>query len=63
MSGKQIDWVSLYEDLSVNKAAPKGIDTIKLDTGRCPVCGLNRNKGNHQKCSRITQLKHRKERG
>jgi hypothetical protein len=28
----------------------------------CPVCGMIRNVDNHQKCSKITQLKHRKER-
>jgi hypothetical protein len=28
----------------------------------CPVCGLNRGKGNHQECSKITQLKHQQER-
>ena len=27
----------------------------------CPVCGLNRNKGNHQECAQITQLKHQQE--
>ena len=28
----------------------------------CPVCGIKRNVGNHAKCSKITQLKHQKER-
>jgi hypothetical protein len=28
----------------------------------CPVCGLNRGTGNHQKCSKITQLKYQQER-
>lgn len=28
----------------------------------CPVCGVKRNIGDHQKCSKITQLKHQKER-
>jgi len=28
----------------------------------CPVCGLNRNKGNHQECSKITQLRYQQER-
>lgn len=32
-------------------------------TWLCPVCGLKRNIGSHKKCSKITQLKHRKERG
>jgi hypothetical protein len=29
----------------------------------CPVCGIPRQKGNHAKCSRITQLKGMKARG
>jgi hypothetical protein len=50
-------------------------DVVKLDTElpaeaikfekqawACPICGLNRNKGNHQECSKITQLKHQQER-
>jgi hypothetical protein len=53
----------------------KADDVVKLDTElpaeainfenqawTCPVCGLNRNKGNHQECSKITQLKHQQER-
>ena len=32
-------------------------------TWLCPVCGLKRNIGSHKKCSKITQLKHSKERG
>jgi hypothetical protein len=28
----------------------------------CPECGVKRNIGNHARCSKITQLKHRKER-
>ena len=35
----------------------------KLDTCYCPVCGTPRQKGNHAKCSRITQLKGMRERG
>ena len=39
-------------------------EAIKFEntTWICPVCGLNRGKGNHQKCSKITQLKHQQER-
>ncbi len=42
-------------------AAPK--KALKLDAWDCPVCGQPRNKGKHAKCSKITQLKHMKERG
>ena len=53
----------------------KADDAVKLDnellakaikfekqSWSCPVCGLNRNKGNHQECAQITQLKHQQER-
>jgi hypothetical protein len=36
---------------------------LELDTWDCPVCGKPRNKGKHVQCSKITQLKHIKERG
>jgi len=37
---------------------------LKLDAScYCPVCAAPRQKGNHAKCSRITQLKGMKERG
>jgi hypothetical protein len=56
MSEKQMDWVDAN--------AQKQIDSVKPDpTWLCPVCGLKRNIGNHKKCSKITQLKHLKERG
>jgi len=34
-----------------------------FDICYCPVCDAPRNKGNHAKCSKITKLKHMKERG
>ena len=36
---------------------------LKLGTCYCPVCGKPRQKGNHARCSRITQLKGMKDRG
>jgi len=36
---------------------------LKFDLCYCPVCGTPRQKGNHAKCSRITQLKGMKARG
>jgi hypothetical protein len=36
---------------------------LKFDSSYCPVCEKPRTKGEHSKCSRITQLKHMKERG
>ena len=35
--------------------------TKKQDTVFCPVCDKPRNKGDHKKCSKITQLKAMKE--
>ena len=35
--------------------------TKKQDTVFCPVCDTPRNKGDHKKCSKITQLKAMKE--
>lgn len=50
--------------LSTGAKAQPSIVALKPDpTWLCPVCGLKRNLGNHKKCSKITQLKHRKERG
>ena len=39
-------------------------EAISFETqgSTCPVCGLNRSKGNHQECSKIMQLKHQEER-
>jgi hypothetical protein len=36
---------------------------LKFDSSYCPVCEKLRTKGDHSKCSRITQLKGMKERG
>lgn len=35
--------------------------TIKLEASKCPVCGGQRSKGSHRKCSRITQQKYKPE--
>jgi len=32
--------------------------SLESDPSKCPVCGNRRTVGNHQKCSRITKLKH-----
>jgi hypothetical protein len=45
------------------KKDTKNTKPLKFDTCYCPVCGAPRQKGNHAKCSRITQLKGMKERG
>ncbi len=37
----------------------KSPEKKQYGTVRCPVCGLSRNKGNHSKCSRITQMRNR----
>jgi hypothetical protein len=36
--------------------------TPELKVWLCPECGVKRNIGNHARCSKITQLKHRMER-
>jgi formate dehydrogenase maturation protein FdhE len=57
MNKKKLTWAQLEAKLS-------DIEKVKKsDTAQCPICGISRNKGNHQKCSKITQLKHRQERG
>jgi hypothetical protein len=62
MSEKPIDL--LDGSLPANATAQTSVDAVKPDlTWLCPVCGLKRNSGSHEKCSKITQLKHRKERG
>jgi predicted RNA-binding Zn-ribbon protein involved in translation (DUF1610 family) len=62
MSEKPIG--SLDGNLPVDAQTQTSIVTLKTDpTWLCPVCGLKRNIGSHKKCSKITQLKHRKERG
>lgn len=57
MSEKQIDRIVWDAELSIDAVIPENKAWL------CPVCGLKRNIGNHQKCSRITQMKHQKERG
>jgi hypothetical protein len=58
----KIDLIS--PDLSTGANVQTSIFTLKPDpTWLCPVCGLKRNIGSHKKCSKITQLKHRKDRG
>jgi len=55
--------VNLVDD----EIAPKSrhsLKPLKPDrTWLCPVCGLKRYLGNHQKCSKITQQHYQKERG
>ncbi len=53
---KDIDPYVLNVELSVDAVIPE------CKVWLCPVCGLKRNIGNHQKCSKITQQKHKKER-
>jgi len=47
----------------VNKKSAETKKPLKFDSSYCPVCEKPRTKGEHSKCSRITQLKHMKERG
>ncbi len=56
MTEKQIDRSVLDTELSVDAVIPENKAWL------CPVCGVKRNIGDHQKCSKITQLKYQKER-
>jgi hypothetical protein len=56
MTKKQIDHSVLDIELSVDVVIPENKAWL------CPVCGVKRNIGNHQKCSKITQLKYQRER-
>lgn len=59
MTEKKITWDELTAKLS-----GRSIDTLKKqNTVICPVCDTPRVKGNHQKCSKITQMKHMKKSG
>ncbi|MGZ4982199.1 MAG: hypothetical protein ACXWAB_12220 [Methylobacter sp.] len=59
MIEKQIDCVVLDAELLVDAVLPVHENKAWL----CPVCGLKRSFGSHQKYSRITQIKHQIERG
>lgn len=52
----EIDPKVLNVELAVDAVIPE------CKVWLCPVCGLKRNIGNHQRCSKITQQKHQKER-
>ena len=48
--------------VELDKEPPAQAIKFEKQSWTCPVCGLNRNKGNHQKCAQITQLQHQQER-
>ena len=48
--------------VELDKEPPAKAIKFEYQPWACPVCGLNRNKGNHQECAQITQLKHQQER-
>ena len=54
MIEKQIDRFVLDSELSVDAVIPANKAWL------CPVCGVKRNIGNHARCSKGTQMKHRK---
>lgn len=51
----EIEYVVSDIELSVDAVIPENKAWL------CPVCGVKRNVGNHIKCSRITQLKHQRD--
>jgi hypothetical protein len=48
-------------DDAMDKELPAQAIIFERQGWACPVCELNRNKGNHQECAQITQLKHQQE--
>ena len=54
--------IDIKADDSGDKELPAESIIFERQSWSCPVCGLNRNKGNHQECAQITQLKHQQER-
>jgi len=52
------NWKGAMSVKQINRAV-----ATETKTWLCPVCGLKRNIGNHQKCSKITQMKYMKEKG
>jgi len=56
--------VYIKEDdgVKLDKELPAEAIKFEKQAWTCPVCGLNRGKGNHQECAQITQLKHQQER-
>ena len=48
--------------VKLDKELPDEAIKFEYQSWTCPVCGLNRSKGNHQECSKIMQLKHQQER-
>ena len=56
MTKKRIDRAVLSAELSVDTVISENKAWL------CPVCGVKRNIGSHQRCSKITQMKYQKER-
>jgi hypothetical protein len=54
--------IDIKADDAGDKELPAEAIKFEKQARTCPVYGLNRRKGNHQKCAQITQLKHQQER-
>ena len=54
--------VHIKADDAGDKELPAEAIKFEKQAWTCPVCGLNRRKGNHQECSKIMQLKRQEER-
>jgi hypothetical protein len=55
-------YIKADDAVKLDKELPAEAIKFEYQSWTCPVCGLNRNKGNHQECAQITQLKHQQER-
>ena len=62
MTEKSPVHINADDVVKLDKELPAEAIKFEKQSWTCPVCGLNRNKGNHQECAQITQLKHQQER-
>jgi len=62
MTEKSPVYIKADDVVELDKEPPAKAIRFEDQGWACPVCGLNRNTGNHQECSKITQLKHQQER-
>ena len=62
MTEKSPVHINADDVVKLDKELPDEPIKFEKQSWTCPVCGLNRNKGDHQKFAQITQLKHQQER-
>ena len=62
MTKKIATHIKADDVVELDKEPPSKVIKFENQPWACPVCGLNRRKGNHQECSKIMQLKRQEER-